>query len=118
MSHTLTLPTRPRRLQKSRSTRETHAEGHDDDTVDGRDRASQRLYPGERITRLERMQDIGGCAVVLPTIEEVYAVMRRLHHNSGRLASIPATPLPNEAQSARKNARKGLSPDLPNDSRL
>jgi putative GTP pyrophosphokinase len=54
------------------------------------------VRPGQRFKRLDRildkleryprmrlsqMEDIGGCRVVLPTIAEVYAVLRRVRHN-------------------------------------
>ncbi len=57
---------------------------------DDRIRPGQRFKRSDRILnkliryprmRLSQMEDIGGCRVVLPSIAEVYAVLRRVRHN-------------------------------------
>lgn len=70
------------------------------------------IRPGQRFKRLDRiltklarfprmrlsqMEDIGGCRVVLPSVDEVYAVLARIRHNwpdNARVSDYIADPKP------------------------
>ena len=73
-------------------------------------RRNDEIRPGQRFKRLDRilgkliryprmrlsqMEDIGGCRVVLPSVDEVYAVLSRVRHNwpdNARVTDYIATP--------------------------